>query len=177
MSHASLRRQALNSPSLSRLSRLLNASEMAETKVRDAIRGKLNIEVDIDRAHCVERRKSEGINEHQAGAKPRVILCRLVVSAVVKKARKEKPEELFICEDLSQATLEKKKPHLEKLKAAKQAGKSAYFSLDRLQQSHTHNVARKVSINQVFALRTLYYSLISRKRLGIDLATHQASED
>ena len=71
---------------------------MAETKVRDAIKGKLNIEVDIDRAHCVERRKSEGINEHQAGAKPRVIVCRLVVSAVVKKARKEKPEELFICE-------------------------------------------------------------------------------
>ena len=69
---------------------------MAETKVRDAIKGKLNIEVDIDRAHCVERRKSEGINEHQAGAKPRVIVCRLVVSAVVKKARKEKPEELFV---------------------------------------------------------------------------------
>ena len=110
---------------------------MAETKLRDAIKGKLNIEVDIDRAHCVERRKSEGINEHQAGAKPRVIVCRLVVSAVVKKARKEKPEELFICEDLSQATLEKRKPHLEKLKTAKQAGKSAYFILDRLQQSHT----------------------------------------
>ena len=48
---------------------------MAETKGRDAIKGKLNIEVDIDRAHCVERRKSEGINEHQAGAKPRVIVC------------------------------------------------------------------------------------------------------
>ena len=63
---------------------------MAETKVRDAIKGKLNIEVDIDRAHCVERRKSEGINEHQAGAKPRVIVCRLVVSAVVKKGTKGK---------------------------------------------------------------------------------------
>lgn len=60
---------------------------MAETKVRDAIKGKLNIEVDIDRAHCVERRKSEGINEHQAGAKLRVVVCRLVVSAVVKKAK------------------------------------------------------------------------------------------
>ena len=52
--------------------------------------------------------------------------------AVVRKARKEKREGLFICEDLSQATLEKRKPHLEKLKAAKQAGKSAYFILDRL---------------------------------------------
>ena len=39
------------------------------------------------------------------------------------------------------------------------------------------HVARKVSINQVFALRTLYYSPILRKRLRIDLATHQASEE
>ena len=52
--------------------------------------------------------------------------------AVVRKARKEKREGLFICEDLSQATFEKRKPHLEKFKAAKQAGKSAYFVLDRL---------------------------------------------
>ena len=103
--------------------------EMAETKVRDAIKEKLNIEVDIERAHLVERRKSGGINQHQ-------IVCRLSSwkqkEAVVRKARKEKPEGLFICEDLSQATLEKRKPHLEKLKAAKQAGKSAYFILDRL---------------------------------------------
>ena len=34
--------------------------ESAETKVRDAIKEKLNIEVDIKRAHCVERRKSGG---------------------------------------------------------------------------------------------------------------------
>ena len=39
---------------------------------------------------------------------------------------------MFICEDLSQTTLEKRRPHLKKLKAAKQAGKSAYFILDRL---------------------------------------------
>ena len=51
---------------------------------------------------------------------------------MVRKARKEKPEGLFICEDLSQMTLEKRKPQLEKLKAAKQGGKSAYFMLDRL---------------------------------------------
>ena len=39
------------------------------------------------------------------------------------------------------------------------------------------HVARKVSINQVFALWTLYYSFILRKGLPIDLATHQASEE
>ena len=107
-----------------------------KSKLVGAIKEKLIIEVDIERAHRVERRKSGGINQHQADAKPRVIVCRLSSwkqkEAVVRKARKEKPEGLFICEDLSQATLEKRKPHLEKLKAAKQAGKSAYFILDRL---------------------------------------------
>ena len=48
---------------------------MAETKVRNAVKEKLNI--DIGRAHRVERRKSGGINQHQADAKPRVIVCRL----------------------------------------------------------------------------------------------------
>ena len=51
--------------------------ESAETKVKDAIKEKLDIEVDIEHAHRVERRKSGGINQHQAGAKPRVIVCRL----------------------------------------------------------------------------------------------------
>ena len=102
-----------------------------KSKLVGAIKEKLIIEVDIERAHRVERRKSGGINQHQADAKPRVIVCRLSSwkqkEAVVRKARKEKPEGLFICEDLSQATLEKRIPHLGKLKAAKQAGKSAYF--------------------------------------------------
>ena len=112
--------------------------DLAETKVRDDIKEKLNTEVDIERAHRVERRKSGGINQHQADAKPRVIVCRLSTcswkqkEAVVRKTRKEKPEGLSICEDLSQATLEKRKPRLEKLKAAKQAGKSVYLILDRL---------------------------------------------
>ena len=105
--------------------------EMAETKVKDAIKERFNIEVDIELTHRVERRKTGGINQHQADAKPRVIVCRLnswkQIEAVVRKARKEKPEGLFICEDLSQATLGKRKPHLEKFKAAKQAGKSAYL--------------------------------------------------
>ena len=52
--------------------------------------------------------------------------------STVRKARKEKREEMFICEDLSQTTLEKRRPHLKKLKVAKQAGKSVYFILDRL---------------------------------------------
>ena len=51
---------------------------------------------------------------------------------MVRKAMKEKPVGLFICEDLSVATLEKRANQVEKLKAAKKAGKTAYFILDRL---------------------------------------------
>ena len=74
--------------------------EMAETKLRDAIKEKLNIEVDIERAHRVERRKSGGINQHQADAEPRVIVCRLSgwkqKEAVVRKQeRKNQKDCLF----------------------------------------------------------------------------------
>ena len=94
----------------------------------------------VERAHRAERRKSGGINQHQADAKPRVIVCRLSSwmqkEAVVRKARKEKPEELFICEDLSQATLEKRKPHLEKFRAAKLAsGEISIFYFRSLDHS------------------------------------------
>ena len=49
--------------------------EMAEKKVRDAIKEKLNIEVDIERAHRVERKKSGRINQHQADAICLELLC------------------------------------------------------------------------------------------------------
>ena len=79
---------------------------------------------------------------------PRTIVCRLKnwkqKEAVVRKAMKEKPVGLLICEDPSVATLEKRANQVEKLKAAKKAGKTAYFILDRLiirdkpQVSHDH---------------------------------------
>ena len=59
--------------------------ESAETKVKDAIKEKLNIEVDIERAHRVERRKSGGINQHQAGAKPRLCIPLLQENPLGKK--------------------------------------------------------------------------------------------
>ena len=45
---------------------------------------------------------------------------------------KQKPVGLFICEDLFVATSEKRANQVEELKAAKKAGKTAYFILDRL---------------------------------------------
>ena len=59
--------------------------ESAETKVKDALKEKLNIEVDIERAHRVERRKSGGINQHQAGAKPRLCIPLLQENPLGKK--------------------------------------------------------------------------------------------
>ena len=92
------------------------------------------MEIDIERAHRVERKtKLEGAKN---SGQPRTIVCRLKnwkqKEAVVRKARKEKPEGLFICEDLAVATLEKRASQVEKLKAARKAGKTAYFILDRL---------------------------------------------
>ena len=51
---------------------------------------------------------------------------------VLRKARREKPTDLYISEDVSPAALQKGEPQIPKNKAAKQAGKIAYFVLDRL---------------------------------------------
>ena len=51
---------------------------------------------------------------------------------VLRKVRKEKPRGLFITEDIALSTLQKREPLIPKLKAAKEAGKIAYFVLDRL---------------------------------------------
>ena len=104
-----------------------------ESKVKHAIKAKLDLDVDIERAHRVERRKKRG----SANAnEPRTIVCRLrdwkQREQVLRKARKEKPVGLHISEDIAFATLKKREAHLEKFKAAKQAGKIAYFVLDRL---------------------------------------------
>lgn len=108
--------------------------EDAEVKVKRAIKDKLDLEVDIERAHRVERGKikSGQANQNQ----PRTIVRRLrdwkQTEQVLRKARKEKPAALYISEDLSPATLQKREPQIPKLKAAKEADKIAYFVLDRL---------------------------------------------
>ena len=95
---------------------------------------KLDMEVDIEREHRVERKKKP--EAAKKSGQPSTIVCRLKnwkqKEAVVRKAMKEKPVGLFICEDLSVATLEKRANQVEKLKAAKKAGKTAYFILDSL---------------------------------------------
>ena len=95
------------------------------------------MEVDIERAHRVERRKN-AFNHSQAEQlnKPRTIVFRLRFwkqkEAILHKAQRIKPQGLFICEDLALATLQKRANQLDKLKETKRAGKTAYFILDRL---------------------------------------------
>ena len=52
--------------------------------------------------------------------------------AILKKARRIKPEGLNIFEDLAEETMEKRRAQLPQLKQAKAQGKIAYFSLDKL---------------------------------------------
>ena len=106
--------------------------EEAEVKVKDAVKTKLGIDIDIERAHRVERKHRQGKESNQ----PRTIVCKLrdwkQREQVLRKARKEKPSGIHISEDLALATLKKREPLIPKLKAAKEAGKVAYFVLDRL---------------------------------------------
>ena len=108
--------------------------EDAEVKVKRAIKDNLGIEVDIERAHWVDRRKTKSGQANQNH--PRTIVCRLrdwkQREHVLRKAWREKPADVYISEDLSPATLQKREPQIQKLKAAKQAGEIAYFVLDRL---------------------------------------------
>ena len=94
------------------------------------------MDIDIECAHRVEKRKGGNGRRRDDQDKTRTIVCRLKSwrerEAVLRKARKDKPQGLFISEDLALATLEKRAAQVDKLKAAKQAGKTAYFILDRL---------------------------------------------
>ena len=86
--------------------------EVAEAKVKQAIQEQLGIDVDIERAHRVERRNRDRSSQNTQQGKPRTIVCKLRCwkqrEAVLKKARKTKPSGLFISEDLALATLQRR---------------------------------------------------------------------
>lgn len=108
--------------------------EDTEAKVKAAIKSKLNINVDIVRAHRVDARNSTKGRPNTN--KPRTIVCKIrdwkQREEVLRKARKEKPVGLHISEDIALATLLKREPLIPKFKEAKEAGKIAYFILDKL---------------------------------------------
>ena len=87
--------------------------EVAEAaKVKQAIQEQLGIDVDIERAHLVERRNRDRSSQDTQQGKSRTIVCKLRCwkqrEAVLKKARKSKPSGLFISEDLALATLQRR---------------------------------------------------------------------
>ena len=96
----------------------------------------LGIDVDIERAHRVERRNRDRSSQDTQQGKPHTIVCKLRCwkqrEPVLKKARKSKPSGLFFSEDLALATLQRRAALVGKLREAKQAAKIAYFVLDRL---------------------------------------------
>ena len=92
--------------------------EETEEKVKEAVKAKLGMELEIERAHRVERRKrSQG-----SAGKPTTIVCRLrnwkQKEQVLREARREKPSGLYVSEDLALVTLKKREPQIPKREAA-----------------------------------------------------------
>ena len=109
--------------------------EATEMAVKTVLQEKLNLSFTprIERAH----RTGSGRNPDgspRAGPKP--IVCRLYdwkeKELLLKKAREVKPEGIFVNEDVAEATLEKRREQLPRLKQAKEQGKIAYFVLNKL---------------------------------------------
>ena len=105
--------------------------------MKQAIQEQLGIDVDIERACTpVERRNRDRSSQDTQQRKPRTTVSKLRCwkqrEAVLKKVRKSKPSGLFISEDLALATLQRRVAQIGKLREARQAGKIAYFVLDRL---------------------------------------------
>ena len=111
--------------------------EDTESKAKVALESKLNLpfKVEIERAHRTGKvnRRSD---DNASSTRPRTVICRLVSwkqkDPILKAARIVKPDGMFVNEDLAAETLQRRKDELPKLKQAKQAGKIAYFVLDKL---------------------------------------------
>ena len=105
----------------------------SENEVKEAIKSSLGLE----RAHRVDKRnKVSGKQSMEETEKPRAIVCKLKDwkqrESVIREARKVKPKGFYIAEDLARSTLRKREGQIEAMKKARDAGKRAYFILDRL---------------------------------------------
>ena len=80
--------------------------------------------------------RSQAHAGNASSKRPRTVICRLEnwkqKNPILKVARTVKPDGMFVREDLVAETLQRCKELLPKLKQAKQAGKIAYFVLDKL---------------------------------------------
>ena len=112
--------------------------EKTEAKVREVLKDELNLASapDVERAHRVGRSSRRPASAQSSANRPWTIVCRLRYwrerETILKSARRIKPDNIFVKEDLSPVTLEKTESQRPKLEAAKRAGKIAYFVLDKL---------------------------------------------
>ena len=112
--------------------------EETEAKVKQVLKDELNLPSapDIERAHRVGKSSRRPASAQNSANRPRTIVCRLrdwkERETILKCARRIKPDNIFVKEDLSPATLEKRESQRPKMEAAKRAGKIAYFVLEKL---------------------------------------------
>ena len=112
-----------------------------ENLVKKLIAEKLDVQdnVEIERCHRVNHKRNinrSGRLISKDDEKPRNIVDKFaswkVKERVLKKAREIGPANIKFVADLSQKTLDKRAAQIDNLKAARSAGKTAYFILDRL---------------------------------------------
>ena len=108
-----------------------------EQLVKKAIKEKLNLadDFEIERCHRVKH-KSENNARYGQPIGPRPIVAKMArwkdKEKIIKKAREVKLQGIRFVPDLSNRTLQKRKEQVPELLAAREAGKIAYFILDKL---------------------------------------------
>ena len=119
----------------------LESWEESEQLVKNEIKSKLKIEVDlnIERAHRVGKLRPQPSHRHDGSKvkiRPRPIIVRFQSwkdkEMVVKKARQLKPESIQFYEDYSKRTLDRRKEKIHELIQARKRGKRAFLVMDRL---------------------------------------------
>ena len=107
--------------------------ESTEGKVKEMFTEKLQ----MDSPPAIECAHRTGKGKKPDGMpKPRTVVCKLYDwkkrEAILKAARRIKPHGIHIYEDLAEETMATRRELLPKLKRAKEEGKIAYFSYDKL---------------------------------------------
>ena len=112
--------------------------EITEAKVKQVLKDELNLASapDVERAHRVGKSPRRPASAQSSASRPRTIVCRLHEwkerETILKSARRIKPDNIFVKEDLSPVTLGKRESQRAKMEVAKRGGKIAYFVLDKL---------------------------------------------
>ena len=104
----------------------------SQKKVKARVSEKLGIDLDIERAHRVERRQTT-LTQRSNEVRPQTIVCKLKCykqrEEVSREERKNKPQGLCISEDLSRATFLKREEQIDALTVAIRVGRRRILSL------------------------------------------------